>query len=190
MSRHALLACTGVGLGTVGLAPRPVLAVCDPNFLPRVDLGLLESDAINEASGLAASRRNAGVFWVHNDSGDRNRIFALNELGEHLSVYTIAGARNWDWEDIATGPGPDSGRTYIYIGEIGDNKAVYDTKYIYRVPEPRVDPDQAPIDTTLAGVETIPFHYPDGRRDAETLMVDIRSRSDRSSSWSTSTRSR
>ena len=64
------------------------------------------------------------------------------------------------------------GQHYIYIGEIGDNSANRDLKYIYRVPEPAVHAGQSPIDTTITGVEKITFQYPDGNRDAETLMVD------------------
>jgi len=153
------------------LAPAAAGA-CGHGFLPRADLGLLQADALTEASGLAASRRNPGVLWAQNDSGDLNRVFALNDRGEHLGTYTIAGATNRDWEDVAVGPGPEPGVTYLYIGDIGDNNAVHDLKYIFRVPEPHVDPEQAPIDTTLSDVETISFRYPDGMRDAETLMLD------------------
>ena len=64
-----------------------------PEFGDRVDLGLLENDSIREASGIAASRKNADVLWVHNDSGDSNRIFALNTGGKHLGVYKIDGAK-------------------------------------------------------------------------------------------------
>ena len=143
-----------------------------PEFGDRVDLGLLENDSIREASGIAASRKNADVLWVHNDSGDSNRIFALNTGGKHLGVYKIVGAKSRDWEDIAVGPGPVDGEHYIYIGNIGDNNKRYDLKYIYRIIEPEVFSDQAPKDTTLDVADRITFRFPDGRRDAETLMVD------------------
>jgi hypothetical protein len=44
------------------------------------------------------------------------------------------------------------------------------------VPEPRVEANQAPVELTLAGAETIIFQYPDGDRDAETLMIDPRTK--------------
>ena len=141
-------------------------------FGSRQDLGLIEYAPIDEASGLAASRKNTGVLWTHNDSGDLNRIYGLNTSGEHLGVYNINGVTARDWEDIAVGPGPVTGENYIYIADIGDNNAVYDTKYIYRVLEPNVSSSQEPIDTTLTNVETISFQFPDGKRDAETIMVD------------------
>ena len=144
----------------------------DPIFGERIDLGLIEYGPINEASGIAASRKNPGVLWTHNDSGDLNRIYAFNTQGKHLGVYYIEGAGALDWEDMAVGPGPDSSEHYIYIGDIGDNQSQRELKYIYRVPEPDVDSNQTPIDTTIYGAEVITYKYPDGKRDAETVMVD------------------
>ena len=143
-----------------------------PIFGDRVNLGLIEYDAINEASGLAASRKNTEVLWTHNDSGDIARIFAFNTKGKHLGIFKISGALARDWEDIAVGPGPVDGEQYLYIGEIGDNSARYDLKYIYRIIEPVISHNRAPIDTTITITEKITFRFPDGNRDAETLMVD------------------
>ena len=47
---------------------------------------------------------------------------------------------------------------------------------MYRVPEPAVDANQSPVSRTLTGVETIELQYPDGPRNAETLMVDARTK--------------
>ena len=138
----------------------------------REDIGTIESSGITEASGIAASRKNNGVFWVHNDSGGLSRIFAFDSLGQHLGNYYIAGIQNRDWEDIAIGPGPIEGEQYIYIGDIGDNSAKYDSKYIYRILEPKVFVDQIPVDTLIYEVERLVFQYPDGNRNAETLMID------------------
>ena len=142
----------------------------------RVDKGTIESSEITEASGIASSRKNRGVFWTHNDSGGKGRIFAFDSLGKHLGYYLIAGIQNRDWEDIAVGPGPIEGEQYIYIADIGDNSVRYNTKYIYRVLEPKVSVAQTPVDTILYEVERLVFQYPDGNRNAETLMVDPISR--------------
>jgi hypothetical protein len=144
----------------------------NPKFGARVDCGLIEYKKISEASGIAASRQNPGVLWTHNDSGGKNRLFALNAKGKHLGVYTIAGVAARDWEDIAVGPGPLEGKDYIYIGDIGDNGREYEYKYIYRIPEPKVDSSQAPVDTTLFGAETIAVFYPRANYDAEAMLVD------------------
>ena len=142
------------------------------DFGDRQDWGELEYNPIDEASGLVASRKNENVFWVHNDSGDNNRIYAFNNEGRHLGVYYLDGCSARDWEDMATGPGPVDGEQYLYIGEIGDNDAEYNLKYIYRIIEPTVDSNQSPITETIYGAEIITYQYPDGNRDAETLMVD------------------
>lgn len=141
-------------------------------FGSRIDMGRIESDAITEASGIAASRKNPGVLWTHNDSGGQNRIFAFDTHGKNLGIYVIAGIQNRDWEDIAVGPGPIDGEQYVYIGDIGDNSARYDNKYIYRIREPRVDTTRTPTDTVITEADRLVFQYPDGNRDAETLMVD------------------
>ena len=141
-------------------------------FGERVDLGLVEYAAITEASGIVASRKNPGVLWVHNDSGQDNVVYALTTQGKHLGSYKLQGVKNRDWEDIALGPGPQPGQHYLYIGEIGDNRARYDRKYIYRVAEPRVTVSQTPGEWVLSHIDTIPIRYADGRRDAETLFID------------------
>ena len=139
---------------------------------PRKEFGPVHAPQITEASGLAASRINDGILWTHNDSGDRNRIFAIDKTGTLRAVFYLAGIRNRDWEDIAVGPGPIEGRSYLYIGDIGDNRARYEWKHIYRVPEPVIDEQKVPSEASLTGIKTITFRYPDGNRDAETLMVD------------------
>ena len=143
-----------------------------PSFGPSEDKGLLQYEQINEASGIAASKKNIGVLWTHNDSGDSARIFAINTHGKLLGVYHIDGITNRDWEDIEVGPGPISGKEYIYISETGDNDAKYKKKYIYRVPEPVVDTNQTNVYETLEDCDVITFKYPDDPRDAETLIVD------------------
>ena len=99
-------------------------------------------------------------------------VYALTTHGKHLGSYKLQGVKNRDWEDIALGPGPQEGQHYLYIGEIGDNRARYDRKYIYRVSEPRVTVSQRPGEFVLSDVETITIRYPDGGRDAETLLID------------------
>ena len=47
----------------------------------RIDLGEIESDDIQEASGIVSSLTNENVIWTHNDSGDSNRIFAMDTTG-------------------------------------------------------------------------------------------------------------
>ena len=143
-----------------------------PRFGERQTCGIIEFNAIKEASGLAASRMNPGVLWTHNDSGNEARVYAISDKGRHLGVFTILGARNRDWEDMAIGPGPQEGRQYLYLADIGDNKAKREKKAVYRVAEPVVPAAGEPIESALSGVEELRLRYPDGNHNAETLMVD------------------
>lgn len=130
--------------------------------------GTLDNQEINEASGLTTSVVNEGMLWTHNDSGDKARIFLIDEYGKSKAEYSLVGINNRDWEDIASGPGPEDDQHYLYIGEIGDNLAQYNDKYIYRLKEPKWGTDGP----TITEFDTISFKFPDGTRDAETLMVD------------------
>jgi len=143
-----------------------------PEIGERRDFGELSYDKLNEVSGIAASRKNPGIFWLHNDSGDGNFIYAINSTAQLVGIYEVIGAKERDWEDIAIGPGPAEGQQYLYIGNFGDNDAEYPIKHIYRVMEPRVLPNQEPRRIKLYGTQDISFVFPDGKRDAETLMVD------------------
>jgi hypothetical protein len=142
-----------------------------PKFLPGYKTGTLQSPLLKEVSGLAASRKNPGVLWAHNDDGPAC-VYAITQEGKLLGVYTLAGAKNRDWEDIAIGPGPQPNVDYLYVGEIGDNNSKYKSIKIYRVSEPKVDVNQTPVVVTVGSVETIELIYPDSPRDAETLMID------------------
>jgi hypothetical protein len=143
-----------------------------PPFKEGVVAGEVKHPNLNEISGMVESRSKSGIFWVHNDSGDKSHLYLMNDKGNYLGLCKVKGASNRDWEDIAIGPGPVKGINYIYIGDIGDNKAVYDVKVIYRFPEPDISNMYFPIETSIKKVEKIFFRFPDENRDAETLMID------------------
>lgn len=142
--------------------------IAQPTFYPAESRGEIENQQINEASGIALGITNPDMIWVHNDSGDQARLFLLSEYGKFQAEYKFPELTNRDWEDISTGPGPDPKKNYIYIAEMGDNKAVYDLKYIYRFEEPDFNKPEREI----TDVDKITFVFPDGKRDAESMIVD------------------
>jgi hypothetical protein len=141
-------------------------------FLPSKPMGKIESDSLRELSGIAASRRNPGVLYVHNDSGDGPRIYAINEKAQLLGACHIREATERDWEDIAVGPGPNPDQSCVYIGDIGDNGAKRPEIIVYRVPEPKMDAVTPFGQMTIGPAEALRLVYPDKPRDAETLLVD------------------
>lgn len=131
---------------------------------------------LDEISGMAASIKNPGCFWVHNDSGDEARLYLINTNGRIVAFVNMGTDHtdNRDWEDIAVGPGPVEDESYIYIGEIGDLNKEYDEKYIFRIVEPRIDLSEEYSVLFIPGskISTITFDYEHGVRDAEVLMID------------------
>ncbi|WP_194776760.1 hypothetical protein [Pararhodonellum marinum] len=139
----------------------------DSVFSKGVKIAELENKEIDEASGLVFSRRHPNRIYTHNDSGGEPVVYVLDEQGKSVSEILLKDTKNRDWEDIAIGPGPLKETSYVYVGEIGDNNAQYASVKLFRFPEPKsLDLDQS------VEVETWELTYPDGARDAETLMVD------------------
>ncbi|ODR03125.1 hypothetical protein BHQ20_01675 [Mycobacterium intermedium] len=136
--------------------------------------GKITNSSISEISGIDAGINNPDVYWVHNDSGDSARIFAIDsKTGQTLGTYTLSGASAVDWEDIEVAIGPD-GKSYIYVGDIGDNGGSRSNVTIYRVPEPIVTGTAAnPTNSTLTGVQQLKMTYPNGLKlNSEALLVD------------------
>lgn len=151
-------------------APPDALPGC-PGFAAAVTLGRTPATILTEASGIVESRRNPGTLWLHNDSGAGPRIVALAKTGTAQAIYDLASASARDWEDIALGPGPVRGQSYLYVGDIGDNGESRTSIDVYRVAEPDVTTGST-TPSMLSGVERFPLQYPDRAHNAETLLVD------------------
>lgn len=130
----------------------------------------VEEADLSEASGLAASQRTPGLLYTHNDSGNPAIVYVLNKRGLMPARIALEGVKNRDWEDIAVGRDPASGRSCVFVGDIGDNAAAYSSVFIYRFAEPEI----ADTLITVSDVDTMEFVYEDGPRDAEALFCDPR----------------
>jgi hypothetical protein len=138
-----------------------------------VVLGSIASDEIDEASGLAHSRKDDGILWTHNDSGDTARLFAMSIAGDHLGSFILDGAASGDWEDSTIGVDPSTGETRLYIGDIGDNSHTRETVLVHIVDEPDLDPAGGDQSAEITGFATIEIDYPHGESlDSETLLFD------------------
>ncbi len=121
-------------------------------------VGTVVHAPIDEQSGAVQSHRWPGAYWVHNDSGDQPRLFAIDQTGAVLVPpyladryrtapakksgndtsdgkkdwpgLTLEGASNIDWEDIAVD------EQYLYIAETGNNGNARRDLGIYVLPEP------------------------------------------------------
>ena len=142
-------------------APEPETS---PNLPSTVLAGRLENKAIDEASGIARSQRQRGVFWIVNDSG-KPRLHAVDGNGRKLGQVKVDDAKNVDWEDIASFV--LNGTPYLLVADIGDNDNKRKDVTIYVVEEPKTDQDEAEV------AWSFDYSYPRGSRDAEALTVDI-----------------
>jgi hypothetical protein len=141
-------------------------------FGQREDLGTIDYDELQEISGMAASRINPNIFWVHNDSGNDSKLFAIDRTGRLRAEFDLQGIKLFDAEDIAVGPGPDKDKSYVYLADIGDNGASREKKYIFRFPEPDFLETDSVFKGNITSIDVLTFDFPDGKRDAETIMID------------------
>ncbi|HQQ98833.1 MAG TPA: hypothetical protein PLX35_16290 [Cyclobacteriaceae bacterium] len=154
------LGCICIGLS--GCISQPV----GPHFLAGVQTGINKNHDLEEVSGIAESMTIPGHMWAINDSGNSAELFLLNESGAGtVKKFKLSGIDNRDWEDIVLVK--DSLRSYLYIGDIGDNLARYEYKYIYRVPEPSLTDS-----SLITRFDTLQVKLEGENRDTEALLFD------------------
>jgi hypothetical protein len=154
-------------------------------------IGQVQYPPIDEMSGIVRSRWQENVWWVHNDSGDEPRLFAIDSTGAvhvapwHAGDYAsgagadtsdkpvwpgvqLGAAAHIDYEDIAV---EDS---VLYLGDIGNNGNARRDLGIYVLREPFY------YDRRTRPVKHLSIAYPDQEDfpaqewhfDAEALVVD------------------
>lgn len=158
------------------LAPRPTFRPPGPSFSQPERLGVIANQALTDASGMVASRLNPGNLWFHNDSDADNPglLFCTGFQGADCGVARLGGIEPHDWEDMAAGPGPEGGVTYLYVGDTGDEGGDRQVVEVHRFPEPALPADPAPTveaPFVVENVETLVLRFPDGPHNAESLMV-------------------
>jgi len=131
--------------------------------------GTIQFNEIDECSGFVKSSNFSDVFWMHNDSGDKARIFAVRKDGTLIKskntndVYQgieITSAQNQDWEDITV---DDTGN--LIIADSGNNRNLRKNLCIYFVKEPNPTEKSSAI-----SYKKIPFHYTDQDSFPSTKM--------------------
>jgi len=136
---------------------------------------------ISEMSGIVKSKQYDDVYWVHNDSGDKSRLFALDAnwkviippfmQGDYASTSmqhvkseanskkkgwpgnTIEAASNIDWEDITTDG------DMLYVADMGNNGNARRDLGVYVIPEPN------PTATKdIRALKFLPVRFPEQQR--------------------------
>jgi hypothetical protein len=166
----------------VSVAPPPAKTAENPPTSPcpatPSAIGRVRDPQLDEISGVVESWRDPRVLFVHNDSGDTPRFFAIDRQGELLAELTLKTVPILlDAEDIAAGPGP-AGASFLYLGDTGNNFASMGLgiprrkAVIYRIPEPPVPITARHARLELTEAFPIWLSFPDGARDVEAFFVD------------------
>ena len=120
-------------------------------------LGRIQANRLEEVSGIAASRQNPHILWMHND-GDAEQLYAVHTSGRVVARVQLP-AQVTDLEDIAIGPGPEHGVDYLYLGDIGDNDEDRDEIRVFRFAEPKLHSGGS-IELTAGKIEQLRLTYP------------------------------
>lgn len=141
-------------------------------------VGRIADIRLDEVSGIVESRSAPGVFFVHNDSGDSPRFFAIDRQGALLAELVLTSVPTMlDAEDIASGPAPD-GSTFLYLGDTGNNFASMGLgiprrkAVLYRMPEPSLSVTARGLKLEMHNVFPIVLTFPEGARDIEAFFID------------------
>jgi len=112
------------------------------------------------------SRAHPGRFWTLNDSGNPPELFLADTTATITGSVRVLGATNIDWEAVSLGP--CGSETCVYIGDIGDNRAVRRSVVIYRVVEPT---DRDLTQQRIRVKDSLVVRYGDQPHDAEAMVV-------------------
>ncbi|MBM3851903.1 MAG: hypothetical protein FJ399_01965 [Verrucomicrobia bacterium] len=137
--------------------------------------GQLAAPPKNETSGLAASRRTAGLLWVHDDSGGQPALYAVGPDGAARGSLQIGGGvKNDDWEDLAAAE--FDGKAWLIIADTGDNDAKRSSVRVHFIEEPAGERLAGAAMLAERPAATLRIRYEDGARDCESLAIDARER--------------
>lgn len=169
----AVAACGADGAGgddaeeSPSSEPTETRLACDaPCYGDAATLGSVSADTAIEVSGIAASVRTPGAYYVVSDEAGTSQVAVVQADGELVGRIEVAGMDAANAEALEVGPCGDApDESCLYVGDIGDHVG-RDDVVIYRLREPAVDAvDPVPADA-------LRYTYADGPTDAEALMVD------------------
>ncbi|HUS64276.1 MAG TPA: hypothetical protein VMZ28_07020 [Kofleriaceae bacterium] len=161
----------GGGAADAG-APDAVQPFVCPVFAAPATTGTVTSDGAVEISGLTASVAHPGVLWGHTDAAGAARLFAFATDGRALAVAAI-DADVEDFEDVVRAGGPDPGREYLYLADVGDNDLQRDEVAVLRIEEPAVSLDDDGDEIDVTEVDAFTLTYDDGGpHDAEAIAIE------------------
>jgi hypothetical protein len=104
---------------------------------------------LKEVSGITYFPES-GLVYALEDSGNSNKIYALNPEGKLEKTITITNAENVDWEDITKDKNDN-----LYIGDFGNNDNERKDLCIYKVNKTELNNENAIAEYKIS------FSYPE-----------------------------
>lgn len=145
-----------------------------PSASETTQLAIVQDRQIDESSGLAASYVHPGHLWVHNDSGDKPRLFLIDLKGQTRAIVKIGNADAVDWEDMCTFQA--MGQSWLLIGDVGDNNRERTLSRqpacLYLLKEPSIRLGTTIVNTSRDAEAIITFDYQGGPWNCEGVAVD------------------
>jgi hypothetical protein len=127
-------------------------------------VGEIEHPRITESSGITASRKDASVFWTHNDGGGKRQVlYAMTRHGKPIADFRVTGATIEDWEDIAV---DDKGN--LFLADSGNNDLKRTSIAVHQVEEPDTKETQTGL---VRVIRSWNLRYPSTRFDCESLFI-------------------
>lgn len=144
-----------LGSGSAGAADIDSRVLCN-----------ISDSRLTEISGMTSSALHPDVMWVHNDSSDSAKLYALSLITcEIVGELVLRNVDARDFEGIARGV-DRQGRAVLWVGDIGDNLDSWENVAVYRVREPQT------LGVKSVRAAEFRFTYEDRPHNAETILAD------------------
>ena len=125
---------------------------------------VVQDPRITESSGLVASPTHPDLVWTVNDSGSAAVVYGVSlRTGRTVATLRLARTHARDMEAMTATRGAD-GAGLLWVGDVGDNRAVRASVVLRLVREP------SPTASATVLPVSLRVRYPDGPHDVETLI--------------------
>lgn len=157
---------TTILFATALLTTAQVQAALCPTWEEPKTIGKIDTSAMPEASGLAASKLHPGRLYHVNDKGNAPAIYVTDKAGKisQRFEFTLTNSATSDTESL--GYGPCSGKTCLFIGDIGDNNSNRTSIQLAWIEEKQTYGASEKLNGQIS------MTYPDGAHNAEGFFID------------------
>lgn len=136
------------------------------------EAGSINVPELTNPTGLTASKKYSGLWWVNDKGANGARVWVVNDSGGLVATVKLDKVEPVDWEEIAS-VANDNGNETLYVADTGDLAAERKAVALYSFSAPDLSKANAgdPLDATVEATRH-EFTYPDGAHDSKAMFVD------------------